>query len=216
MNRTTKTILIVGGVVLIALATKKYWYKPKATTGTKNNLKSSVDELIDIGKEDVDEAMNQAEELENVAENLDTMKSESEKEMAISMGGMQDNSIEISEDSMGGLINSMGSPAEIMNNSIQESVLKAKSKNLDNPNTPNFTPKMPTKEVLAKAKVVSSTQPIKNSAIQVSNEQKKINAQIRQDAYKKMLLKNDKKKVESLKAKAKLKKKVKTGFSDFS
>ena len=29
MNKTTKTLLVIGGIIGIAFLTKKYWYKPK-------------------------------------------------------------------------------------------------------------------------------------------------------------------------------------------
>jgi hypothetical protein len=30
MNKTIKTLLVIGGIIGIAFITKKYWYKPKS------------------------------------------------------------------------------------------------------------------------------------------------------------------------------------------
>lgn len=71
-------------------------------------------------------------------------------DVVMGMGSSDD--AEINSESMGDLLKDMGSPASIKEKPIQETILQAKAKNLSNPNTPNFTPKMPNKRDLVKAK----------------------------------------------------------------
>ena len=105
------------------------------------------------------------EEAENVAESIGSedvamgmamgmaLASDEEQnndDIVMSMGDSDD--AEINTESMGDLLKGMGSPASIKEKPIQETILQAKAKNLSNPNTPNFTPKMPNKRDLVKAK----------------------------------------------------------------
>ncbi|MCX6197198.1 MAG: hypothetical protein NTY55_11230 [Flavobacteriia bacterium] len=105
------------------------------------------------------------EEAENVAESIGSedvamgmamgmaLASDEERnndDIVMGMGASDD--AEINTESMGDLLKGMGSPASIIEKPIQETILQAKAKNLSNPNTPNFTPKMPNKRDLVKAK----------------------------------------------------------------
>ena len=105
------------------------------------------------------------EEAENVAESIGSedvamgmamgmaLASDEERnndDIVMGMGASDD--ADINTESMGDLLKGMGSPASIKEKPIQETILQAKAKNLSNPNTPNFTPKMPNKRDLVKAK----------------------------------------------------------------
>jgi hypothetical protein len=108
---------------------------------------------------------NDEEEAENVAEAIGSediamgmamgmaMASDEDKvndDVVMGMGASDD--ADINSESMGDLLKGMGSPASIKEKPIQETILQAKAKNMDNPNTPNFTPKMPNKRDVVKAK----------------------------------------------------------------
>jgi hypothetical protein len=105
------------------------------------------------------------EEAENVAEAIGSedvamgmamgmaMASDEDKvndDVVMGMGSSDD--AEINSESMGDLLKDMGSPSSIKEKPMQETILQAKAKNMDNPNTPNFTPKMPNKRDVVKAK----------------------------------------------------------------
>jgi len=108
---------------------------------------------------------NDEEEAENVAEAIGSedvamgmamgmaMASDEDKvndDVVMGMGSSDD--AEINSESMGDLLKDMGSPSSIKEKPMQESLLQAKAKNMDNPNTPNFTPKKPNKRDVVKAK----------------------------------------------------------------
>jgi hypothetical protein len=108
---------------------------------------------------------NDEEEAENVAEAIGSEDIAMGMAMGMAMASDEDivnddvvmamgssNDSEINSESMGNLLKAMGSPASIKEKPIQETILQAKAKNLSNPNTPNFTPKMPNKRDIVKAK----------------------------------------------------------------
>lgn len=144
MNKTTKILLVVGGLTGLAFLTKKYWYKPKSSfyNMEDENEESEESEEIDIDEQN-------AEDTDKIA-------------MSMSMGSSDDNDID--GDSMGELVKDMGNPASIMAKPIQQSILQAKAKNQSNVNTPNFTPKMPNKNDVVRAKMKKG---IRNIAIGV-------------------------------------------------
>jgi len=145
MNK--KTLFIIYGVVavgIIAFATKKYWYKPKSSF---YNMQDENEESEETQEIDIDEQ--NAKDTDEIA-------------MSMSMGSSDDNDID--GDSMGELVNDMGNPASIMVKPMQQSILQAKAKNQSNINTPNFTPKMPNKNDVVRAKIKRG---IRNIAIGV-------------------------------------------------
>ena len=107
------------------------------------NTKQKFNVAESIGSEDV--AMGMA-----MGMALASDEERNNDDIVMGMGASDD--AEINTESMGDLLKGMGSPASIKEKPIQETILQAKAKNLSNPNTPNFTPKMPNKRDLVKAK----------------------------------------------------------------
>ena len=65
-------------------------------------------------------------------------------------------------DNLGKLVADMGSAEQIMSKPVQQSVLIAKDLNKNNPNTPNFTPKMPSKRALIRSKLTKGVARVKS------------------------------------------------------
>jgi len=65
-------------------------------------------------------------------------------------------------DDLGKLVTDMGSAQQIMSKPVQQSVLIAKDLNKNNPNTPNFTPIMPSKQALVRSKLAKGVARVKS------------------------------------------------------
>ena len=65
-------------------------------------------------------------------------------------------------DDLAKLVTDMGSAQQIMSKPVQQSVLIAKDLNKNNLNTPNFTPKMPSKQALVRSKLAKGVARVKS------------------------------------------------------
>lgn len=165
MNKTTKILLIVGGLTGLAFLTKKYWYKSKKSSflNMEDESEENADNDMSMGMSNEDEqdsdndmsmgmdmGMDMGNEDEQSSQDEQSSDATDDMAMGMSMGGADDN--EMNGDSMGGLVKDMGTPASIMAKPVQQSILQAKAKNQANVNTPNFTPIMPKKSDVVRAK----------------------------------------------------------------